>query len=92
MGKNAIVFGADMSSFAHVDGRNKNILALGEGPTQGLGNTTIIAEAKCPINFTESRKRLVLSFQYNKSNSFLFVNTVKICQFKAKDSELKPYP
>ena len=61
----------------HIDGRNKNILVLGEGPTQGLEDATITAEAKYPINFTESEKRFVLSLHYNGSNSFLFVNNVK---------------
>ena len=36
----------------HIDGRNKNILVLGEGPTQGLDNTTI-TEDKYLISFTE---------------------------------------
>ena len=26
---------------------------------------------------------------YNGSNSFLFINTTKVCQFKAKDCEIK---
>ena len=34
----------------------------------------------------------MLSLHYNGSNSFLFVNAVKMCQYKAKDSEIKPYP
>ena len=34
----------------------------------------------------------MLSLHYNGSNSFLFVNATKIYQFKAKDSEIKPYP
>ena len=75
----------------HIDGRNKNILVLGEGPTEGLGDATITAEAKYLINFTESEKRFVLSLHYNGSNSFLFVNKVKICQCEAKDSEIKPH-
>ena len=29
---------------------------------------------------------------YNGSNNFLFVNAIKIYQFKAKDSEIKKYP
>ena len=41
--------------------------------------------------FAESRKRLVLSLHNKGSNSFLFVNTTKIYQFKAKNSEAKPY-
>ena len=34
----------------------------------------------------------MLSLHYNGSNSFLFVNAIKIYQFKAKDSEINPYP
>ena len=36
----------------------KDILALGEKPTQGLDDTTITAEAKCSINSTRSKKKL----------------------------------
>ena len=90
--KNVIVSGVDNSSSVHIDGRNKIILVLGEGPTQGLDNATITAEAKYPINFTELEKRFVLSPHYNGSNSFLFFDTVQKYQFKAKDSEIKPYP
>ena len=90
-GKNVIIFGADMSSSVHVDNKGKDILILGEGPTQGLDDTTLTAEAKYPINFTQSGKRFVLSLHYNGSNSFLFVNATKIYQFKAKDSEIKDY-
>ena len=32
-------FRADMSSSVHVDNRNKNILILAEGPSQGLDDT-----------------------------------------------------
>ena len=35
-----------MSSSVHVDNKNKNILILGEGPTQGLYDTTLKKEAK----------------------------------------------
>ena len=35
MGKNVIIFGADMSSSVHVDNKGKDILILDEGPTQG---------------------------------------------------------
>ena len=35
-GKNVIIFGPDMSSFVHIDNKNKDILILGERPTQGL--------------------------------------------------------
>ena len=49
-------------------------------------------EAKYPISFTELGKRFVLGFHYNGSNSFLYVNSVKMHQFKAKNSEVKTYP
>ena len=64
MGENIIIFGADMSSFVHVDNKKKDILLLGEGPTQGLDDT-ISAEAIYPIKFTQPNKRFVLSLHYN---------------------------
>ena len=91
MGRNVIIFGADKSSSVHVDNKGKDILILGEGPTQVLDNTTLKAEAKYPINFTQPNKRFVLSLHYNGSNSFSFVNATKIYQFKAKNSEIKDY-
>ena len=74
----------------HVDNKGKEILILGERPTQGL-NRLLTAEAKYPINFTQSSKRFVLSLHYNRSNSFLFVNATKVYQFKAKELEIKDY-
>ena len=44
------------------------------------------------INFTENNKRFVLSLHYNGDNSYLFVNGTEIHKFKAKDSEIVPYP
>ena len=38
-GQNVIIFGADMSSSAHIDNEKKDILILGVGPTQGLDYT-----------------------------------------------------
>ena len=77
MGRNVVIFGADMSSSVHVHNKNKHILILGEGPTQGLDDTTLSAEAKYPINFTQPNQGFVLSLYYNGSNSFLFVNATK---------------
>ena len=79
--KNVIIFGADMSSSVHVDNKGKDILILGQGSTQGLDDTTLIAEAKYPINFTQSDRRFVLSLNYNGSHSFLIVDAIKIYQF-----------
>ena len=76
--KNVVIFGADMNSSVHVYSKEKDILILGKGPIQGLDDTTLTAEAKYPINFTQSRKRFVLSLHYNGSNSLLFVNATKV--------------
>ena len=75
----------------HIDNKNKDMLVHGEQASQGLDDTTLGAEAKYPISFTQPRKRFVLSLHYNGSNNFLFVNTTKIYQFKAKNSEVKDY-
>ena len=39
MGENVVIFGADISSSVHIDNKNKYILILVEGPTQGLDDT-----------------------------------------------------
>ena len=69
MGKNVVIFGVDMSSSVYIDNKNKDTLILGEGPTQGLDDT-LTAEAKYPINFTQSEQKFVLHLHYNWSNSF----------------------
>ena len=49
-----------MSSSVHIDNKNKDILILGERPTQRLDDTTLTAEAKYPIIIiTQPRKRFV---------------------------------
>ena len=90
-GKNVIIFGADRSSSVHIDFKNKDILILGEGPTQVLDDTALTAEALSPVNFMQPNKRFVLSLHYNGSNSFLFGNAKKIYKFKAKDTKIKDY-
>ena len=73
----------------YANNKNKDILILDKGQTQGLDNTTLTAETEYSINFSRSQKNFCLSFHYyNGSNSFLFVNGSKIYQFKAKDSEI----
>ena len=91
MEKNVIIFGAFINSSVHVNNKGKDILILGKGSIQGLDDTTLTAEAKYSVNFTQSGKRFVLSLPYNGSNSFLFVNATKGYHFKAKTSEIKDY-
>ena len=80
-----------MSSSVHIDNKGKDFLILCEALTQGSDDTAVTAEAKYPINLTQSGKRFILSLHYNGSNSFLFVNVTRIYQFKAKDFEIKDY-
>ena len=44
IGRNVIIFGADVSSSVHDNNKNKDILTLGEGPTQGFYDNTLTAE------------------------------------------------
>ena len=78
-----------MSSSIHVDDKKKDILILGEGPTQRLDGITLAAEKKYSINFSISKTKFYLSLYYNGVNSYLFVNGTDIHKFKAKDSEIK---
>ena len=39
-----------MSSSVHTDNMKKRVIILGIGPTQGLDDTTLIAEAQYSIN------------------------------------------
>ena len=42
----------------HFDKKEKDILIPGEGPTQWLDDTTLTAQVKYGINFTQSRKHM----------------------------------
>ena len=79
-----------MSSSTKIYNRKKDILILGEGPKQGLEHT-LIAERLYSINFTEKKKKLLLSLHYNKENTYLFVNGTEIIRFKSKDPEILPH-
>ena len=73
VGRNVIIFGADMSSPSHIDNKKKDTLILGKGPTQGLEHT-LTAEKLYPVNFTKENTKFCLSLHYNWANSYLFVN------------------
>ena len=89
--QNILIFGADMSSSAHIDNKKKDIFVLGKGPAQGLEHR-VTAEKMYSINFTVTKNKFCLSMHYNGTNSYLFVNGTKINKFKAKDSELVATP
>ena len=90
-GENINIVRADMSSSVNIDNESKDNSIFGEGLTQSLNDTTLTSETKCHIDFTLSGKKFILSLRYYGSNGFLFVNAIKMYQFKAKDSEIKNY-
>ena len=81
-----------MSSSVNVNNKGKDILILGKGPAQGLGEHSLTAEKMYLVNPTDNRKKYCLSLHYNCANSYLFVNGTEIIKFKAKDSEIVATP
>ena len=81
-----------MSSSSHANNKKSNILALGKDFLQGINGTTIHAEKEYSINFTENNKKFCFGLHYNGDHSYLFENGTEIYKFKAKDSEIVPYP
>ena len=79
-----------MSSYSRIDNKEKNILILGKGPTQGLEHTLTV-EKLDSINFAKENTNFCLSLHYNGKNSHLFINGTEIIKFRAKDSEITPY-
>ena len=69
----------------------KDTLVFGIGATQESQHT-LTGEKMYFINFTVTKKKFCLSFHYNGSNSYLFVNCTEIYTFKAKDSEIVAAP
>ena len=88
IGRNVIIFGADMSFSAHATNRGNNIYVLGDGLIQGINGTTIYVEKNCYRKFTDPGKKIVLSLHYNRDNSYLFVNGRQELKLKAKTDQL----
>ena len=57
-GQSVLIFGADMSSSAHIDNKKKDILVLRKGPTQGLEHT-LTEEKMYSINLTVTKRNFV---------------------------------
>ena len=60
-GQNILIFGVDMSSSPHIDNKEKDILVLGKGPTQGLEHT-LTAEKMYSISFILTRNKFCFKF------------------------------
>ena len=81
-----------MSSSSHVDDKKKDILILGKGLTERLGEHSLTAEKMCSIHVTVTRKKFRLSLHYKGANSYLFVDGTEIIKFKAKNSDIVATP
>ena len=81
-----------MSNSVHTNNKTRSILVLGKDFIQGVDGTTIYAEKMYSINFTGNNKQFCFSLHYKGANKYLFVNDAEIHKFKAKDSEIVPYP
>ena len=91
-GENVIIFRADLGNSTHVNNNTRSVLVLGKNFIQGIEGTTIYAEKMYSTNFTVDNKTFCLSLHYNGDSSCLFVIGKVIINFKAKDSEIVPYP
>ena len=91
-GRNVIISRADLSSSSHANNKTRSILVLGKDFIQGIDGTTIYVKKMYSTNFTAGNKTFCLSLHYDGDNSLLFVNGTEIINFKAKDSEIVPYP
>ena len=92
LGRNATIFGADMSSPTHTNNKMRNILVIGRNFIQGTDSTTIYVEKTYSINFSETGVRFCLSLHYNGDHSDLFVHGKEMIKSKAKDSEIVEDP
>ena len=63
----------------------------GKGSTPGLEHT-LHTKNMYPINAKEHNKKFCLILDYNRTNSYLFVNGKEIHKFKAKYSEIVATP
>ena len=57
-GRNVVIFGVDMNSSVLVDNKGKDILIIGKGPTQGLGEHSLTSAKMYSVNFTDHRKNV----------------------------------
>ena len=86
--RKVLIFGADMSFSVHATDRANHIYLMGTGLTQGINDTTIYTEKNFYRNFTDFRKKFVLSLHYGGDNSYLLVNGRQESKFKAKTDQL----
>lgn len=73
----------------HINNENKETWIVGGASKELLDNTILNAEGEYSIKFTKPENRFCFKSKLQQQkNSYLFANTVKRCQFKAKHSKL----
>ena len=80
LGQNVIIFWVGNSSSSLADNREKYILVIDEGSTQGLDDTAITTKAEYSIN---------LSQNYNKTISIVFMQYFKNVTAGNKKTRIK---
>ena len=66
-GKNVIIPIVDYNLSKHTDNRRKYVLVLGEGQTDGFGDTGLNSEAKYMVNIILSQKsKIYWNLHYNR--------------------------
>ena len=77
-----------MSFSKHANNKSNNIYVMGKDYITKINDTTIYAEKMFYRNFTEPRKKFILSLHYNGDNSYLFVNGREELKFKTKTDQI----
>ena len=72
-----LLFGIENSLSVYLDNRKKDILILGEVPTDGLGDIAVTTEAKFSVNINNHRKTVCQD--HNASNCILYANSIIFC-------------
>ena len=62
------------------------MLVLSEGSTDGINDSTGATEKIISIDFGKAKGTFCLSLHYNSDESYLHVNKIEICKFKANDN------
>ena len=81
-----------MCSLVNIDNKVKYVLNFDKDLTYGLNDTKLTTGKEYSQNFTEQQEKTCLSLNYNWVNSYIFVNGVEICKFKASHSEINAAP
>ena len=66
LGKNVIIFGADMSSSVHNNNKKKDIIILHKGSTDSFDDTVLTGE----VYFTEQQNNFFLSLHFYGVNFY----------------------